>query len=179
MIWPGDMKHTQIILLMVLCVALAGCVTTARKARDGLAVKRIDASLPADQNERSVWLSEHIDPEDSKFREQTTRHWQKDYAVFSEVLLEKAKAAGLDAESLSKALKAVQADAGNEFLAHLPIAAYTSRLGDEPVWILVIHWEQCLPLPPEHRMPPQPLSHHRIYAYTQRDLRLVAGISCR
>jgi hypothetical protein len=160
-------------------VALTGCATTVRKARDGVIVERIDASLPADQNERSVWLSEHIDPEDSKFREKTTRHWQKDYAVFSGVLLEKARAAGLDSESLSKVLKAVQADAGNEFLAHLPIAAYASRLGDEPVWILVIHWEQCLPLPPEHRMPPQPLSHHRIYAYTQRDLRLVGGISCR
>jgi hypothetical protein len=179
MIGLGDMKYARIILLMVLCVALTGCVTTARKARDGVTVKRIDASLPADQNERSVWLSEHIDPEDSKFREQTTRHWQKDYAVFSGVLLEKTKAAGLDSESLSKVLKAVQADAGNEFLAHLPIAAYASRLGDEPVWILVIHWEQCLPPSPEYRMPPQPLSHHRIYAYTQRDLRLVGGISCR
>jgi hypothetical protein len=117
-------------------------------------VRRIDASLPSDQNERSVWLSEHVDPEDSKFPDQTTRHWQRDYDCFSEALLGKAMAAGLDAESLSKVLKAVQADAGSEFLAHLPIAAYASRLNDEPVWIVVIHWEQCLPLPPEYRMPP-------------------------
>jgi len=179
MIRPVDMKYFQTIVLVLLSVGLTGCATTARKARDGVTVKRIEGSLPADQNERSVWLSENIDPEDSKFCDRTTRHWQKDYAVFSGVLLEKAKAAGLDTESLSKVLKAVQADAGNEYLAHLPIAAYASRLNGEPVWILVIHWEQCLPLPPEYRMPPQPLSHHRIYAYTQRDLRLVGGMSCR
>ena len=164
---------------MLSAAAFCGCSTTAEKTSQGVVVRRIDASLQSDQDQRSVWLSEHIDPEDSKFRDQTTRHWQRDYGSFSEALLEKAKAAGLDAESLSKVLKAVQADAGREFLAHLPIAAYASRLNDEPVWILVIHWEQCLPLPPEYRMSPQPLSHHRIYAFTQRDLRLVAGISCR
>ena len=173
------MSHPRLILTMLSAAVLCGCSTTKQRASLGVVVRRIDASLPADQNERSVWLSEHIDPEESKFREQTTRHWQKDYEVFSGVLLGKAKAASLDSESLSRVLRAVQADAGNEYLAHLPIAAYASRLNDEPVWILVIHWEQCLPPSPEYRMPPQPLSHHRIYAYTQRDLRLVAGLSCR
>src|SRR5512140_2126641 len=134
------MSRSRVILVILSAAALCGCSTTGEKASQGVVVRRIDGSLPADQNERSVWLSEHIDPEDSKFRDQTTRHWQKDYEVFSGVLLEKAKAAGLDSESLAKVLKAVQADAGNEFLAHLPIAAYAGRLGDEPVWILVIHW---------------------------------------
>jgi hypothetical protein len=166
-------------LAMLSAALFCGCSTTAERASHGVVVRRIDASLPSDQNERSVWLSEHVDPEDSKFPDQTTRHWQRDYEFFSEALLGKAKAAGLDTESLSRVLKAVQADAGREFLAHLPIAAYASRLNGEPVWIVVIHWEQCLPLRPEYRMPPQPLSHHRIYAFTQRDLRLVAGLSCR
>jgi hypothetical protein len=166
-------------LAMLSAAVLCGCSTSAERAFHGVVVRRIDASLPSDQDERSVWLSEHIDPEDSKFPNQTTRHWQKDYEFFSEALLGNAKAAGLDAESLSKVFKAVQADAGREYLAHLPIAAYATRLNAEPVWILVTHWEYCLALPPGERMPPQRLSHHRIYAFTQRDIKLVAGISCR
>jgi hypothetical protein len=179
------MRQSYLMLAMLLAAILCGCSTTAERASQSVVVRTIDASLPPDQDERSVWLSENIDPEDSKFPDQTTRHWQKDYAFFSEALLGKAKAAGLDVESLSNVLNAVQADAGREYLAHLPIAAYATRLNDEPVWILVIHWEQCLPIPPgyrmppEYRMPPQRLSHHRIYAFTQRDLKLVAGISCR
>ncbi len=173
------MRQSQLILAILSAAVLCGCSTTAERASHGVVVRRIEGSLPSDQNERAVWLSEHIDPEDSKFRDQTTRQWQRDYKFFSEALLEKATAAGLDGESLSKVLKAVQADAGREYLAHLPIAAYASRLNNEPVWILVIHWEQCLPTPPKYRMSPQSLSHHRIYAYTQLDLRLVAGISCR
>ena len=166
-------------LPMLLAAAFCGCSTTAKRISHCVIVRKIDASLPSDQNARSVWLSEYIDPEGSKFLDRTTRHWQEDYKFFSEALLAKAKASGLDADSLSKVLKAVQADAGSEFLAHLPIAAYESRLDAEPVWILVIHWEQCSPLPPEHNLRPQPLSHYRIYAFTQRDIRLVGGLSCR
>ena len=170
------MKRVGLILLMLSIAALCGCATTAQRASHGVVVKRIELALPAEENERSLWLSAHIDTEELKFASQTTRNWKQKYEVFSQALREKADRAGFDSASLSKVLRRILADTEGQYLAFVPIAAYVTELNSEPVWIVVVHWEQSFG--PEDPIPIRPLSHVRTYAFTQQELKPVAFLTC-
>jgi hypothetical protein len=136
----------------------------------------LNADLPAELTERSDWLSLHVNTEESKFGSKTTRHWKENYDVFSRALVEKASTSGFDSRSLSEVLKLVLADGEAQHLAYLPIAAYVSELNGQPAWIVVLHWEETFSA--EARGEHLPLSHVRTYAYTQRDLKQVAFLTC-
>ncbi len=145
-------------------------------ARRGVVVEKIHVALPADQKERSVWLSTHVDEEEGKFGSQTTRNWKRKYKVFSQALVEKAGRAGFDSTSLSKILKRILADTEGQYLAYVPVAAYLSELNHEPVWIIVVHWEQCFGT--EAAGSDLPLSHVRTYVFSQQGLNQVAFLTC-
>jgi hypothetical protein len=170
------MKRAHLIFFIISAATLCGCATTPQRASRGVVVTRMDAVLPADQNQRSLWLSANVDTEESKFSSQTTRNWKRNYEVFSKALLIKANSSGFDSASLSKILKLILADTNGKFLAYVPIAAYATELNSEPVWIVVVHWE--LTFGPEDLIPIRPLSHVRIFAFTQKDLMQVAFLTC-
>jgi hypothetical protein len=161
---------------LVLSALLCGCATNPRKAAAGVVVARLDAVLPADKNQRSLWLSEHIDSQEGKFGSQTTREWRRNYDVFSRALSEKANRLGFDSESLSRIINCILEDAGGQPLAYLPVAAYETTLNGEPVWIVAVHWEEYFG--PEVPIPAMAMSHIRSYAFTQRDLKQVGFITC-
>jgi hypothetical protein len=136
----------------------------------------MSADLPADANERSVWLSSHVNTEESRFDSQTTRHWKENYDALSRALVDKASTSGFDSRSLSEVLGLILADAEAQHLAYLPIAAYVSGLNGQPVWIVVLHWE--VSFGPEAPISDMPLSHVRTYAFTQKDLKQAAFLTC-
>jgi hypothetical protein len=103
---------------------------------------RIEGALPADQNQRSIWLSEHIDCMEGRFGSLTTRGWRANYEFFSRALIDKADRAGFDSESLAKVIRCILADASGQPLAYVPVAAYETTLNGEPVWVVAIHWEE-------------------------------------
>lgn len=163
-------------LLMVSVAVLSGCATTVKRAVRGVVVQKLDAVLPSEENDRSVWLSAHVDTEQSKFNSSTTRDWRRNYGVFSKALLEKAASSEFDSESLSKVLKLILADTAGQPVAYIPIAAYVTQLQGEPVWIVVVHWEYFFGA--EDPIPVRPLSHVRIYAFTQDHPKQVAFLTC-
>ena len=146
-------------------------------ASTGVFVGRVEGALPADQNQRSVWLSEHIDCIEGEFGSQTTRGWKENYEIFSRALIDKANRFGFDSESLTKVLRCILADATSQPLAYVPVAAYETTLSGEPVWVVAVHWEEYFG--PEHPIPAMPLGHIRSYAFTQKDLKQVGFITCR
>ncbi len=170
------MKHAPLILLLLTTAAFSGCATAARRASHGVTVAKMSADLPADVNERSVWLSYHVNTEESKFGSQTTHHWKENYDVFSRALIEKASSSGFDSQSLSQVLGLILTDGEAQHLAYLPIAAYVSELNGQPVWIVVLHWEDLFGA--EVHASDQPLSHVRTYVFTQKDLKQVAFLTC-
>jgi hypothetical protein len=162
---------------VVLVAALCGCATNPRTAVTGVVAARLEGALPADQNQRSLWLSEHIDCMEGSFGSQTTRGWRGNYDVFSRALIDKANRSGFDSESLTKVLRCILAGAAGLPLAYVPVAAYETTLNGEPVWVVAVHWEEYFG--PEHSIPAVPLGHIRSYAFTQKDLKQVGFITCR
>jgi hypothetical protein len=156
---------------------MCGCATNPRTAATGVVVMRIEGALPADQNQRSIWLSEHIDCMEGRFGSLTTRGWRANYEFFSRALIDKADRAGFDSESLAKVIRCILADASGQPLAYVPVAAYETTLNGEPVWVVAIHWEEYFG--PEHPIPAIALGHIRSYAFTQKDPKQVGFITCR
>ena len=169
------MKLPRLILIVSLAV-FCGCAGLSERYARDVVVGRMDAVLPSDENQRSLWLSFSINTEESKFSSQTTKHWKQNYEVFSKALLEKAGNSSLDATSLAKILRDIFSDADGQYLACVPIAAYSTKLDGEPVWVVVLHWEPFFGR--EDPGPDRPLSHVRTYVYTQKDFKQVAFLTC-
>lgn len=171
------MNGARFIEAMVLSAVLCGCATSPQREATGVVVARAEGVLPPDQNQLSLWLSEHIDCLEGRFDSQTTQGWKGNYEVFSRLLIDKANRAGFDSDSLAKVLSCILADAEGQPIAYLPVAAYETTLNGEPVWVVAVHWEQCFG--PEDPSPVRPLGRIRSYAFTQNDSRQVGFMTCR
>lgn len=171
------MRSGYLILFTFSVVAFCGCATSVQRASRAVVVTKLEAVLPAEENDRSAWLAAHIDTHESKFTSQTTRDWKQSYEVFGKALVKKAAGCGFDSESLSKVLKLILAEISGQPLAYVPIAAHLAEFQGEPMWIVVVHWEECFG--PEDPIPIRPLSHVRTYAFTQNGPKQVAFLTCR
>jgi len=170
-------NYVKLLLLALSLATLGGCATSAQKESRFVIVNRIAAVLPSDENERSVWLSIHVDTLEKQFQSQTTRWWKTNFEVFSRALVEDARSSRLDYASLSNVLKRVLADTDGNYLAYIPVAAHATTLNGEPVWIVVVHWEHWFGSQDPNGV--SALSHVRTFAFTTNDLKLVGYVSCR
>lgn len=82
-----------------------------------------------------------------------------------EDLKQQARQLGLDHARLAQALAVIYGDRRNRREALLPAYAEHARYRGEPVWIVVLAWENDL-------APGQRLAHIRVYAVSDRDNRI-------
>jgi len=75
------------------------------------------------------------------FDSETSRQWETNYSVFSSAIVESAKKEQLDFSSLAKVLAQVRFAPLHEYRVVLPVAARSSTLDDEPVWVVSLRWE--------------------------------------
>jgi hypothetical protein len=151
---------------------------------NGVVVKVFKTSLPNHENERANFLTGAFfnKPEEEKFSKFTTENWSSNYTVFAKALVQKADDLKLDSASLRKDLDLILKDARDK-LVYLPVGAYQTRLGDKPVWIITVKWEEN----PESWGkgaftkgvdPPPPLIHIRAFAFDQETSERLAFATC-
>lgn len=139
---------------------------------DSVVVKLLESPCPADPEEggKFLWDTFANKPEEQRFSSYTTKNWRKVFTAFSDALIQKAEAQHLESNSLRKVLDLVQADAGEE-TAYLPVGAYRTTQGDNPVWIVVVKWEYASD-------DGSSLGHICIFSFDQTTLEMTGRCSC-
>lgn len=85
-------------------------------------------------------------------------------------LLERARQAGLDADSLLTCLEAVRATA-TDALPIIPVGAYAARAENRRVWIIVAKWEL-------EDMGDHGMSHFRAWAFDAQTTEELGFVTC-
>ena len=137
---------------------------------DAVVVKKLDAAMPADEDKRAEFLWDQFanKAEEVKFSTYGTGDWEKNYSAFADTLVRKARESELQGNSLQKVLELIRASAGG--MTYLPVGAYQATLNNDPIWIVVVKWENA--------GANAPLGHVRIFAYDQKTLRKVGFETC-
>jgi hypothetical protein len=174
------MNIFRILLAWNLALLLCGCASTPHPSStphlstDGVVVGRTSEQLTGSEEQRARFLWDHFasKPEEMRFESETTCSWQNKYAIFAKALVEKARACGYEADSLSRVLEIIRWEADRPYghLAFLPVGAYSGSFDGEPIWIVVVKWEAP--------SPGSPLAHVRVYAFTQKYLMQVGFVTC-
>jgi hypothetical protein len=99
------------------------------------------------------------------------RNWKTNYDSFSNRLVEAAKKADLDTESLGKMLRTIREKEGAD-TAILPVEADSTWFQGEPVWEIHLRWEYSRDLGEGDMI------HICSYTYTRRTLKLVNATRC-
>ncbi|PTY01663.1 hypothetical protein DB347_25410 [Opitutaceae bacterium EW11] len=181
--------HLRLFLIVAALVGvavrvLAGTEEPFSKPAD-VVVARLEKRVPIKNASAFLWNEFSQRPEMLGFRSYSTDDWAQNYDAFSTELVRKAKASGLEAESLSGVLKLVLST--REDLAYLPVGAYRVGIGDHECWIVLIKWE----IPPRHFSKPKitkdgfrlethanGLGHVRMFAYDMNTMHSVAFNTC-
>lgn len=161
------------IKLLIGLILISGLVFSDDKkaGADDVVVKKLEVPMPNDENMRAKFLWDNFanKPEEMLFSSYLSDNWKKDYIIFAEALVSKARNNKLDTDSLQKILSLIQENPKN-YGDCLPVGAYQTTLNSEPIWIIIIKWGQDKP---------RGLSHVKMLAYDQKNLKQVAFNTCR
>jgi hypothetical protein len=169
----------------ILIVAAAVLVTRASPGQawtappwdKAVVVRKLDEDFPAKQEKVWKFLVSRLNtPEVDAFKTLTTSQWKVWLPLFEKGLVEKAKKESLDTESLQQCLSVVAESNRVAQVAYLPVAAYSTKQGDIPVWIIVARWSDYhdAKTPP----PSLPLIHIRTFAFDARKRSVIGFASC-
>jgi hypothetical protein len=152
------------ILCVLIPMLLVGCATSSvrwRSLKDSeLIVRKVSLPLPHDAKAREEHLFKNYTGKviDSGFgigvlaKVKTRSHLES-------VLLQKARQVGADDKSLKAVFEVIFLKGSIEDQLYVPFAAYETNLDDEPVWIVMLSWED--------------FNYVAAYAYDQRTLKRV------
>lgn len=162
-----------LVILVSFCLLLPQIAAGGRPAKDTVVVAALDDPFPVDLEEQEKFLWQvGSRPEAGNFASTSTRNWKDKYRKFTDELCRKAADQKLDSDSLRKVLDLVFDHSKGE-LAYLPVAAYHTRMNDEPVWIVAVKWEY-----PLINKAPTHYYHIRIFAYSETGLTQMAFVTC-
>jgi hypothetical protein len=107
------------------------------------------------------------------FDSEISRQWGTNYSVFSQALVESAKKEHLDFSSLAKVLEKLRSAPLHQYRAILPVAARSSTLDGEPVWVVSLRWETLNWVAKGHWM-----EHIEEFTVTQKTLKQILFSTC-
>ena len=134
-------------------------------------MEKLKEELPA--KERDIWpfLASIMGKRELEaFNMITTGQWKEWLPLFEKGLLDKARNQSLDSESLHQCLIAVSNRVAT--LPHAPVAAYSTKQGDVPVWIIVLMWEHDV------RGTSTSMGHVQVFAFDSRNRKLLGSARC-
>ena len=165
-------------IFIVLLIAPAA-FATEQPGPDDVLVQVMTAGVPHDQRERPRFLWDQFanKPQERKFiYHSRTAQWKKDFAVFADALVRKAREQSLNADALHRALDRILRESDPN-VAYLPVGAYQSTLDGKPVWIVTVDWENL-----SMRVGTDPedikMGHIRMFAYDQKSGERVGFMTC-
>jgi len=172
-----------LLLVSLLSVAMAtnisGAFCSEKKLKPSDAIFDVfTKEFPTNEKELEGFLFYTFAPliEDGRFRGATVEAWEERYEQFANSLIQKSESNMLDSKSLEKCLKKVLKDAKELNEAYLPIAAYSAKKDQKPVWIIVVGWEGT----DVENVPPYKLllSHIKVFVYDVTTIELVGYTTC-
>lgn len=151
-------------IFLIMTLVLSGCATSAvrwRVLKDSeLIVQKVAIPLPHDLKAR----------EDHLYKNYTARVLESEFGKgvlakvktrnhLEAVLLQKAREAGADHESLKAVFNVIFQKGAIEDQEYIPFAAYETAMDGDPVWIVMLAWED--------------FNYIAAYAYNQRTIKRV------
>jgi len=174
------MKIRPLTLILLTLLLFAGALSYVSNGPGPLVneivVRKLDAQLPVKEEEiwGFLWTQFANKPEEEKFAKLTTEGWQARFHEYEKILVKKAKRKSLDGDSLEKCLTEIF-DSPKDELAYLPVGAYSTVQGTNPVWIVVVKWEISGPINDGQYLE---LGHVRMFAFDARNFKQIGFCTC-
>ena len=151
---------------------------TAEELSEYVDVRKIDLNIKSSSkpfiNEEVLWNVFSNNQHHNSFGYLNNNDWIKNYIIYNNALIKKAKEKGLNYKSLEKCLEKIKPD-DNGKLALIPTAAYLARQRNREIWIIVCNWEYVY-----HQKDSEfgAMMHIRIFAFRTSNQKLIGYITC-
>jgi hypothetical protein len=144
-------QQLKTILLLMITVWIAAFSIQAVRAQDPVPEKPLytqgmvvvgvfSETLPNEEAlPQFLWDRFSKSPELIAVYDLNTLDWDQQYLEYAAELVRKAKEAKLDATNLERLLAHEAQTLGSR--AHVPVAAYSTKIAGRPAWIILSHWE--------------------------------------
>jgi hypothetical protein len=124
-----------------------------------------------------LWNNFATTPHVALFSHASCRNWYRNWFVFRDRLVEKAKGRGLGVAALKKCFREIAPDSTDE-VAYLPISVHLAFKGSERVWIISRVWEYAAPYTEDSQTRYHALGHISVIAFSAKTLVKVGYVTC-